>query len=193
MAILFRIGGILLLSCHGNLTKANRFIIVQPLSDFSPAMAIHIFRQISQVSQFVILKPPIPLPPSAYYALGNRYRADTLIHYPGQMGNANSLVIGITNKDISAAKDRIPDWGIMGLGYGPGNACVVSTFRLSAGSLSDQCYKVVIHELGHTQGLPHCPNKSCFMCDAAGGNVLNQESGFCETSSAFLKKKAWKL
>lgn len=27
--------------------------------------------------------------------------------------------------------------------------------------------KVTMHELGHNLGLPHCPNKHCFMQDAA--------------------------
>jgi archaemetzincin len=81
----------------------------------------------------------------------------------------------------------------MGLGFCPGNVCVASTFRLSKKNLKEQFYKVAIHELGHTQGLPHCEDKSCFMRDAEGGNPLNEEHGFCEVCKLFLKSKGWEL
>ncbi len=79
----------------------------------------------------------------------------------------------------------------MGLGYCPGNACVVSTFRLDKDNLSNQFYKVAIHELGHTQGLPHCTAKTCLMRDAEGKNNLDNEFDFCEKCKKLLKAKGW--
>ena len=32
----------------------------------------------------------------------------------------------------------------------------------------ERLWKVAIHELGHTLGLPHCPNNGCLMQDAHG-------------------------
>jgi archaemetzincin len=81
----------------------------------------------------------------------------------------------------------------MGLGFQPGNACVVSTFRLQKGELSDQLFKLSLHELAHTQGLPHCKNKTCFMRDAKGENHLDEEIGFCQSCKSFLKSKGWLL
>ncbi len=81
----------------------------------------------------------------------------------------------------------------MGFGYNPGNACVVSSFRLSKANQQEQFYKVAIHELGHTQGLPHCEEKTCFMRDAEGGNPLNEEKDFCPACKSFLKGKGWRL
>jgi archaemetzincin len=83
------------------------------------------------------------------------------------------------------------DWGVMGLGLQPGNACVISSFRLSKTDLRNQLFKVAIHELGHTQGLPHCRNLSCFMRDAEGKNPIDQETDFCPKCKAILKKKGW--
>jgi archaemetzincin len=81
----------------------------------------------------------------------------------------------------------------MGLGYRPGKSCVVSDFRLSCKNKNEQCYKLVLHELGHTAGLPHCKVKTCLMRDAKGGNPFDQEKSFCGECKSFLKSKGWKL
>lgn len=81
----------------------------------------------------------------------------------------------------------------MGLGYRPGNACVASSFRLTKKNKTQQFHKVALHELGHTQGLPHCPDKSCLMRDAEGGNPLDEEKAFCASCRQYLKSKNWKL
>ena len=54
-----------------------------------------------------------------------------------------------------------------------------------------QLFKVSIHELGHTQGLPHCVVKYCFMRDAEGRNPTNDEKDFCPACKTFLKQKGW--
>ena len=81
----------------------------------------------------------------------------------------------------------------MGLGFEPGNACVVSTYRLSRNNLLNQLDKLTLHELGHTQGLPHCNKKECFMRDAEGGNYFDEETSFCQSCKSFLKSKGWQL
>ena len=81
----------------------------------------------------------------------------------------------------------------MGLGYTPGQACVVSTYRLAASGRDSQLYKVAVHELGHTQGLQHCKDTTCFMRDAEGGNHLDAEKGFCPDCKRFLRNKGWRL
>ncbi len=103
------------------------------------------------------------------------------------------ITIGLTSKDISTTKGKIEDYGIMGLGYTPGNACVVSTFRVSKENKQNQFFKFCIHELGHTSGLPHCPEKTCFMRDAEGGNPSNEEKDFCPKCKVHLISKDWNL
>ena len=129
----------------------------------------------------------------AYYPVRNRYRADSLIRYLSQSDSRDTILIGITNKDISTSKNQIRDWGVMGLGYRPGDACVISTYRLSKADLDSQLYKVAIHELGHTQGLSHCKDKTCFMRDADGGNPLGEEKDFCPDCKSTLRSKGWWL
>ena len=99
----------------------------------------------------------------------------------------------MTSKDISTTKDKIKDWGIMGLGFCPGNSCIASTFRLNKSEIYTQFFKVAIHELGHTQGLQHCIVKTCFMRDAEGKNHTNEEKEFCSDCKEILINAGWDL
>lgn len=78
----------------------------------------------------------------------------------------------------------------MGLGYCPGKACVASDFRLKNKS---NYFKVMIHELGHTAGLPHCSVKTCYMRDAQGGDPTGEEKAFWDKCSIHLQKAGWKV
>jgi archaemetzincin len=172
----------------------SRVVVIQPFSDFPSALAKEVHRQISVVNAHTILLNPIGLPGTAYYPARGRYRADSLIAFLKQrVSNEDTVVIGLTTKDISTSKDGKADWGIMGLAYRPGRSCIVSTFRLKKERLTTQFYKVSIHELGHTQGLPHCPDPTCFMRDAEGGNPTDDEYHFCINCMNYLKRHGWKL
>ena len=146
-----------------------------------------------KINPSTVLRKNIPFPKSTFYAPRNRYRADSLIKYLNSNIGKDSVVIGLSRKDISTTKDGVNDWGVMGLGYRPGNACIVSSFRLSKKNKTEQFYKVALHELGHTQGLPHCKTRTCLMRDAEGGNPLAQEKDFCQSCKNYLKKKNMKL
>lgn len=83
--------------------------------------------------------------------------------------------IVITELDIACKNEdrNIDEWGIFGLGYCPGNTCVVSTFRLKRNVgedvLINRLKKVSLHEIGHNLGLDHCKNNPyCIMNDANG-------------------------
>ena len=127
----------------------------------------------------IIVRESIPLPKAAYFAERGRYRADSLVDLLERTTKQGEVTIGLTIKDISCTKDEHPDWGVFGLGSCPGKACVASTFRLKGENIADQLFKIAIHELGHTQGLDHCPDKSCYMQDAEGHNTTGNETGFC--------------
>jgi archaemetzincin len=75
-----------------------------------------------------------------------------------------------------------------------GRSCVVSTFRLKRGKVSDSLFyarltKVVNHELGHTVGLDHCTNEGCLMEDAKGKikTVDNENNWFCPDCASKIK------
>lgn len=149
-----------------------------------------IYRQLKHTHDSVVMLPAEPLPAFAYYAPRRRYRADSIIHWLQQRAAAGETYIAVTDADISTSKGPYKDFGVMGLGYQPGNACIASLYRLKN---KKNLYKVVIHELGHTTGLPHCREKTCYLRDAKGGDPTEEEERFCEKCSRYLKTKGWLL
>lgn len=130
----------------------------------------------------VIILPSKPLPKNCFINVKSpRYRADKLLKYLKEIKpDTIDYMLGLTNKDISTTKkdkagrvkkpaSTYQDWGIFGLGYCPGQAAIVSTFRLSKpGKTIERLKKVVIHEIGHNLGLKHCSqHEQCVMDDAA--------------------------
>ena len=130
----------------------------------------------------VRLLPVQKLPKRAFVNIKSpRYRADSIINIQRRnMPDDINYILGLTESDISitkrdaAGKIKPPSWkyndfGIMGLAYCPGTSCVVSGYRLKHKNKDvhfGRFKKVVIHELGHNFGLPHCPDKKCVMTDA---------------------------
>ncbi len=168
-------------------------ILIQPFEDVKPKQLAEISENIRKIYPKIKILEPIDFPKNAYYQPRNRYRADSIIKYLRTKTPNNCVTLALTNKDISVTKGKVADFGVMGLGYRPGNACVASTFRLNTENKSEQFYKVAIHELGHTQGLKHCPDKTCFMRDAEGKNPTNEEKDFCQNCKKVLRSKHWKI
>lgn len=188
----------LIFSCEKSKDNAvknteEKTIIIQPFKDITPKQLIEISANIRKIYPKIKILEPIDFPKNAFYQPRNRYRADSIIKYLRTKTPENCVTLALTNKDISVTKGKVADFGVMGLGYRPGNACVASTFRLNAENKSEQFYKVAIHELGHTQGLKHCPDKTCFMRDAEGKNPTNEEKDFCQNCKKVLRSKHWKI
>ncbi|MDQ6531563.1 zinc-dependent metalloprotease family protein [Flavobacterium sp. LHD-85] len=176
-----------------NTEKNQTVIVIQPLGDFELNQSQKVLAEIKTISPNVVLRQNIDFPRNSFYKPRNRYRADSIIkNLKNNIGN-DSVIVGLSHFDISTTKNDIKDWGVMGLGYMPGTACVVSDFRLSKKHRNNQFYKLILHELGHTAGLPHCKIKTCLMRDAKGGNPLNEEKDFCKNCKRFLKNKGWQL
>jgi archaemetzincin len=167
----------------------NLKVILQPFENIPKEDVNYVQSELKKFYPHVLIKESIYFPKASFYPPRQRYRADSLINYLNTITPAGSVMIGLTNKDISTGKDKNQDWGVMGLGFCPGKACIASTFRLSKNERRVQLFKVAIHELGHSQGLPHCEVKSCFMRDAEGRNPVNEEKEFCERCRTKLESK----
>lgn len=112
--------------------------------------------------------------------MGKRYSADSVLLFLKQQAtDSGAHMVALLESDVFTTNGKNPYWGVMGLGYCPGSACVVSSFRLNKQKPGEQLAKVTLHELGHTFGLKHCPVSTCFMRDAKGKNHCDQETGFC--------------
>ena len=168
-------------------------ILIQPFEDVKPKQLAEISENIRKIYPKIKILEPIDFPKNAFYQPRNRYRADSIIKYLRTKTPNNCVTLALTNKDISVTKGKVADFGVMGLGYRPGNACVASSFRLNTKNKNEQFYKIAIHELGHTQGLKHCPDKTCFMRDAEGKNPTNEEKDFCQNCKKVLRSKHWKI
>jgi archaemetzincin len=168
-----------------------RTIDLVPFAGTPGIMVKNLFERLKLIFPTITIKDPIPFPATAYYEPRNRYKADSLILFLSGNTPRRHISIGVTNRDISSSNPGVDDWGVIGLSNIPGNACVISSFRLNKSNLADQLFKVAIHELGHTQGLYHCENRSCFMRDAEGKNTTDQEKEFCGKCKEFLTGKGW--
>jgi archaemetzincin len=171
-------------------SSEGKIVKILPLGRVDDKFIQTTLQKIKAVVPNVVLLHSAKMPSFSYYSPRNRYRADSLIKWMNGHAKKNETFIGITQQDISTDKGTIRDYGVMGLGYQPGKACVASNFRLKD---KRNFYKVALHELGHTTGLPHCPNPKCFMADAKGGDPTGEEENFCQKCSAYLKKTGWKL
>lgn len=154
-------------------------IILQPLGDMPSATYLTLAKELIKNGNIVLVMPPASFPASAYYKPRDRYRADTLIAWLSRAELNGRIIVGITDKDISTTMGKNIDWGVMGLGARPGNACVISTFRLKKAKQQEQLLKLCLHELGHTIGLAHCTRSDCYMRDAEGHNIFDNLHGFC--------------
>lgn len=191
----------LFLSCHNKErrnSEANKpapakqavTVKVVPIGKTTLQFISETHAAMKQVLPYVILLSKEEMPANAWYVPRKRYRADTLIHWLSSRAKENETYIGITMNDISTTKGSVFDYGVMGLGFCPGNACVASNYRLKN---KKDFIKVVIHELGHTTGLPHCPYKTCYMRDAEGGDHTDKEKGFCNACKEHLVRNGWRL
>lgn len=168
-------------------------ILIQPFKDINSENVTKTAEGIRKIYPHVKVLAAIDFPENAYYKERNRYRADSTIKFLNNHTKDGFVTIGLTSKDISVTKGKMKDYGIMGLGYRPGKACIASKYRLNKKNTDEQFFKIAIHELGHTQGLKHCPEKTCFMRSAEGGNPTDEEIDFCHTCKAFLINKNWKF
>lgn len=173
-------------------TLPENVILLQSFENFTLQECEVVKNKLLPIYPNLKILKPIPFPDESWNEPKTRRRADYLLNYLNQIPTKNQLVIGLTHKDISTTKGNKKDWGIFGLANCPGSACIASDFRLK-GKTSEKLFKVAIHELGHTQGLRHCPVKNCFMRNAEGKDHLDEETEFCKICKENLIKKGWKL
>ncbi len=94
---------IFLFSCQQIVNK-KRVIVVQPFSDFSPALTEFIYQKLKTINPKTEIRKPIELPSEAYYKPRNRYKAQSIIDYLSKKGSRDTVIIALSHKDISITK-----------------------------------------------------------------------------------------
>jgi len=196
VALLFALT--LLSYCSSPIRPDKKHIIgLQPIGPFDKAQLQYIQSELHHFfnTPVVILNETAMSRSFLNTTKGKRYSADSIIKWLVHTApDSIYKVVGLTHEDIFTTKrenGRIkkPEnayavWGIFGLGYMPGKSCVVSDHRLRVNNtvkFQHRLRTVVIHELGHTQGLPHCPSANCIMSDANERiqTVDNSQTVYC--------------
>ena len=153
---------------------APAVIYIQPLGHVDSSYVKHVSSTLSSFYHVsCVILPEAALSNDILADSKTRYEASRILH---KYNSVNRHVIVITEKDIASRKSAsIPEWGIFGLGYCPGNVCVVSTFRIRKGvshqRVLDRLAKISIHEVGHNYGLQHCTVDPKCLMNAAHGTI----------------------
>ncbi len=143
----------------------------------------------------VRVEPARELPRAAWYAPRKRWRAEKILEaLEADPPPKAWKVVAVTAAEISTANGAIEDWRVAGLGTVGGAACVISTWINERHSrtraiLERRTADLVLHELGHTLGLPHCETPGCVMRDAKGRYLESADSSsgeLCERCRARL-------
>lgn len=118
------------------------------------------------------------IPKTAYDSLADKYNILPILELLDGAFYADK-VIGITDKHL-AEFSLFNWWGEDLFGYGEhgGQSCIISTYGMDKGAaLTQEMQILATHELGHTFGLWHCNNTTCYMWEGNG-----ETSGFAQTT-----------
>jgi archaemetzincin len=183
-------------SQHDKKSKKDAYkptIAILPFNDVNGNLIAELKSNIQkQLTADVFILNSAALPTTAFYKPRKRYIADSLLEFLDKTNlNKYEKIIGVTTKDISTKKGDIENWGILGLGNCPGEACVISSFRAGKNIVSAKIFlrrmtSLALHELGHTYGLQHCSSPVCLMKDAEGKMNLDDGDTFCEKCKGYL-------
>lgn len=99
---------------------------------------------------------------TGFDAVRKQWRADLIIRdCVKRFSSSSQFCVGLTGLDLYVPSLNF----VFGLALGGEGLAVVSWHRLrnEGGVLVSRLAKEVVHEVGHLEGLDHCPNESCIM------------------------------
>ena len=137
-------------------------------------------RDLSNIFSASIIFSSMRIPEEAYDPNRGQWMAERILNKMKEIEWNADRVVGILDVDIFVRGLNF----VFGLAEIGGKHCVVSIFRLRTPDenlFKERVMKEVIHELGHTFGLGHCPNKNCVMSFSNSIKEVDRKgSNFCE-------------
>ena len=168
-------------------------IYIQPFYPFDNKLAGQVATEVQKFYHCNVLVLPVTKIYDDAKSPTSRYSASKFLGLlDKQLNGRKGKILALTSNDIFCEKNGIKEWGIFGLGNCPGHSCVVSDFRLKKfkDKTEEFTINVVLHELGHTFGLPHCSySEECLTNDANGTikTLYKEKRWLCPCCSAILK------
>ena len=147
-------------------------------------------------AESVILREVMSLPPEAYDDKRSQYHSSFLLDLVREHLEKTDAdkILGITNVDLYVPQLNF----VFGEAELHGKVAIISLCRLKPefhGDSPDErlflerAVKEAVHEVGHTSGLTHCPNRSCVMSFSNTiSDVDRKKAAFCQKCSKHLSK-----
>ncbi|AAM01763.1 archaemetzincin AmzA [Methanopyrus kandleri] len=135
-----------------------------------------------------VKKKRAKLPEHAYSKVRGQYLARALLDTLRGMKGEYDRVLGLTSEDLYAPGLNF----VFGQARCPGREAVVSVARLldpDPELYLERVVKELTHELGHTFGLGHCPDRNCVMSFSSSLLEVDRKSpNFCRRCTELLQR-----
>ncbi len=172
-----------------------QYIYIQPVGEIEKELLDFLSEKLESIYGYSCrIAPPLMVPESSFDAHRKQYNAEVMLSViPEKMPVDTKRLLCVVDEDLF-----VQDLNFV-FGLASGSAAVVSLTRLrpeyygnikNESLFRERTLKEAIHELGHTFGLHHCPDKKCIMHFS---NMLEDTDikgpGFCRICSKKLGRK----
>jgi archaemetzincin len=172
-----------------------QYIFIQPIGEIEKELLGHLAAELEKVYRYPCkVASRIKVPEISYNDERRQYNAEVpTSKIMEQMPFDARRLLGVVDADMFVTDLNF----VFGLAYG--NTAVIAVLRLrpeyygeekNERLFRERALKEAIHELGHTFGLPHCPDTRCIM--HFSNNLIETDikgPGLCGVCSARLMRR----